>query len=337
MTNLKFGVLGAGVVGTTTALELQKRFPNADVTIVAEKFNRETTSDVAAGIFRPPTNFWVSTEEISKTIIKESYEYYDDIIRNHEPKFTGVSQISGYMFSGTSQSLVRNHLIEDVVPLYRPATLDELKLCPGNWKFGSFFETIITECRRYLPWSLARFQENNGKVITQKIKDLKDFGNYDIIINCLGLGAKEICNDRKLIPIRGQVLKVSAPWLKNFFYADYDTYIIPGLENVTLGGCRNFESYDCKINRHDTASIWERCTALVPRLGNCEIDRQFVGLRPYRDPVRLEIEITKTNVNKPLKIVHNYGHGGCGVTIAPGTAKHAVRLVEQILKSNSKL
>jgi len=66
MTNLKFGVLGAGVVGITTASELQKRFPNADVTIIAEKFNRETTSDVAAGIFRPPSNFLVSNEKISK-------------------------------------------------------------------------------------------------------------------------------------------------------------------------------------------------------------------------------------------------------------------------------
>lgn len=66
MANMKFAVLGAGVIGTTAASELQKRFPNADITIVAEKFNRETTSDVAAGIFRPPTNFWVSTEEISK-------------------------------------------------------------------------------------------------------------------------------------------------------------------------------------------------------------------------------------------------------------------------------
>lgn len=54
-----------------------------------------------------------------------------------------------------------------------------------------------------------RFQEKGGNVVEQKIKDLKEFQNFDVVVNCLGLGAKEICNDLKLIPIRGQVLKVS--------------------------------------------------------------------------------------------------------------------------------
>lgn len=60
---MKFGILGAGVVGLTTALELQSQFPSADVSIVAEKFNRETTSDGAAGIFRPGTSFSTHSEE----------------------------------------------------------------------------------------------------------------------------------------------------------------------------------------------------------------------------------------------------------------------------------
>lgn len=66
MAVLKFGVLGAGVIGVTTALELQKKFPNANVAIIAEKFNRETTSDGAAGIFRPGTSFSAPTDEITR-------------------------------------------------------------------------------------------------------------------------------------------------------------------------------------------------------------------------------------------------------------------------------
>jgi D-aspartate oxidase len=63
---MHFGVLGAGVVGLTTALELQREFPNAQVTILAEKFLRDTTSDVAAGIFRPSTSFSGPNEEITR-------------------------------------------------------------------------------------------------------------------------------------------------------------------------------------------------------------------------------------------------------------------------------
>ena len=31
-------------------------------------------------------------------------------------------------------------------------------------------------------------------------------------------------------------IQVKAPWVKMFFYGDYDTYIIPGIDFVTLGG-----------------------------------------------------------------------------------------------------
>lgn len=55
--NMNFGVIGCGIIGLTTALELQKVYPNARVTILADQFNENTTSYVAAGIFRPGTSF----------------------------------------------------------------------------------------------------------------------------------------------------------------------------------------------------------------------------------------------------------------------------------------
>lgn len=54
---MSFAVLGAGVVGLSTALELQNKYPNARISIIADKFGVNTTSDVAAGIFRPGPSF----------------------------------------------------------------------------------------------------------------------------------------------------------------------------------------------------------------------------------------------------------------------------------------
>lgn len=51
----KVVVVGAGVVGLNTALEVQRRHPDFDLTIIADKFNEETLSDGAAGLFRPDT------------------------------------------------------------------------------------------------------------------------------------------------------------------------------------------------------------------------------------------------------------------------------------------
>jgi len=62
-----------------------------------------------------------------------------------------------------------------------------------------------------------------------------------------------------------------------------------------------------------------------------------VGLRPHRSVVRVEPELISNSEGRRLKIVHNYGHGGYGVTTAPGTAKYAVGLVRDLLAGNSKL
>jgi D-aspartate oxidase len=70
------------------------------------------------------------------------------------------------------------------------------------------------------------------KFIKNKVGSLKsfvnDYENFDIIFNCLGLGAIEFCDDKKLVSMRGQMIRVKAPWIKHFYYAeDDDMYIIP--------------------------------------------------------------------------------------------------------------
>lgn len=63
----------------------------------------------------------------------------------------------------------------------------------------------------------------------------------------------------------------------------------------------------------------------------------MVGLRPGRPAVRLELT-SKQSGGKPLKIIHNYGHGGCGVTLCAGCAVEAAELVGNVLNTNkSKL
>lgn len=63
-----------------------------------------------------------------------------------------------------------------------------------------------------------------------------------------------------------------------------------------------------------------------------EIVREWVGLRPGRPSVRLETELQRTgSPGGQLRIVHNYGHGGAGLTLHWGCAAEAVRLVQQLL------
>jgi len=59
--------------------------------------------------------------------------------------------------------------------------------------------------------------------------------DYDVVINCTGLAAAKLSNDPKMAPVRGHVIKVSAPWIKVAVCADNDTYVIPGNEHTWPG------------------------------------------------------------------------------------------------------
>lgn len=66
----------------------------------------------------------------------------------------------------------------------------------------------------------------------------------------------------------------------------------------------------------------------------CTLLSLQVGLRPGRPSVRLELETVhlKSGSSKAsLPVVHNYGHGGAGLTLAWGCAGDAAQLVQEAL------
>lgn len=70
-------------------------------------------------------------------------------------------------------------------------------------------------------------------------------------------------------------------------------------------------------------------TQTIPALADSDILRCVAGLRPCRTGgLRLERD-TLATPRARLELIHNYGHGGCGVTLGPGTAEVAADLVEQ--------
>lgn len=50
-------ILGAGIVGLSTADRLLELNPKQSITVIAENFLKETTSDGAGGLFRPDDRF----------------------------------------------------------------------------------------------------------------------------------------------------------------------------------------------------------------------------------------------------------------------------------------
>lgn len=68
---------------------------------------------------------------------------------------------------------------------------------------------MLTECRIFLPWAAKKLELMGGHIEQTKINSFSEISErFNVVVNCTGLGAKKLCNDYKLVPIRGQILKV---------------------------------------------------------------------------------------------------------------------------------
>lgn len=140
-----------------------------------------------------------------------------------------------------------------------------------------------------------------------------------------------LVGDPDVYSVRGQILNVEAPWLQHFIRdGDGKTYIYPGVHGVTIGGTRQEGDWRLHVDEGDTKSILERCKKLEPSVSKAKVLSQWVGLRPSRRNPRVEREMVVLQGHR-VPVVHNYGHGGWGVTLAWGTALDALGLVRQCL------
>ncbi|KAF5288265.1 hypothetical protein FQA39_LY04033 [Lamprigera yunnana] len=334
MVDCNIVVLGATSLAITTALELQTGLTNAKITILSDTFNEASSDVIDSGLFKPSANFSWPNLEITRKWVNDSYDHWDNILQSDEAARAGVLELSGYIFSKMSPSMVQNPLLKNLLPLYRPATEPELNICPGNWKYGTFCTSIIVDSDVYRTWATNKFLGANGKIVAQKINHLSELNNkYNVVVNCSGLEGRHLFPDSNLVPIKEQILKVNAPWCKTFFFGDHDTYVIPGFNGVTLGRSLDYNSYNLTLNDQDQRSIRDRCESLVPSLRTSLVIDERVGLRAHRDTVRIEKEVITTSSNR-IYVVHNYGHGENATITAPGTAKHAVQLVKEMLSGN---
>ncbi|MGO8956099.1 MAG: FAD-dependent oxidoreductase, partial [Streptosporangiaceae bacterium] len=98
-------------------------------------------------------------------------------------------------------------------------------------------------------------------------------------------------------------------------------YLFPHGDTVVLGGTAEAGNWNREPDAATAEQILAACIAVRPQLRAATVLRHRVGLRPVRSSVRLEAERADG-----VTIVHNYGHGGAGVTLSWGCAQDASQL-----------
>jgi len=312
-------VVGAGVSGLTCAHELLRA--GFEVSLVARDRTPHTTSDIAGAVFYP---YRAEPRDRVTGWAKASFARFAELCERPE---SGVSWLEMTEFFGEPTGVPMedpwwNELVADFARL--PA--DQV---PEQFADGFRFRVPRIEMNRYMPF-LERTVLDLGATIEGRALDaLEDaFDGCDLIVNCSGLGARELVADGHVFPIRGQIVRVDQcgidrGWIaKPEVHGELISYVVPREHDVILGATAEDDVGSRVPDDAATAEIIARCVDLEPRLAGCSIESVVVGLRPGRDEVRLErVEVT----GRP--VVHDYGHGGAGVSLSWGCAEEVLGLV----------
>jgi D-amino-acid oxidase len=305
-------VVGCGVVGLSSAIRLAEA--GFKVRIVARDRTPNTTSDVAAAVWYP---FRCGPPDRGLGWSRRTFRVLDDLRRDPA---TGVTMVEGI-------DLIEEHpgdapWWKEAVDHFRAAMPEEIV---GPHVAGWVFHAPVVAMPEYLGWLEAKAGSLGIAIESRTVSSLDSLLlETSLVANCTGLGARELCGDESLHPVRGQVVRVAPGHARRFVQAGGKktplTYVIPRADCTVLGGTQEVESWDLSVDPRTAAAIRGRCVALVPGLANAPVLSHAVGLRPARPEVRLETERRPGGV-----VIHNYGHGGGGVTLSWGCADEVAR------------
>ena len=305
-------ILGAGVSGLTTAvLLIEAGYP---VRILSREVPEMTTSAVAAAIWFP---YEAEPVNMVNRWSTESYHIFQQL---SDQAGTGVSMADFLVLSRPGH----NDSWKDELPsaAVRLATRAEL---PPGFELGYVAKVPLAETPVYLPYLLERFLSQGGQLNVQEVKEVDSLLQQGhIVVNCTGLGARQLFGDLDVYPIRGQVVKVAkTPGVRTMVHSLVKgqlAYIIERSGDIVLGGTDYDHNYELDISEADTERILQRCQDLEPHLGTPAILGAVAGLRPKRFAIRCERETGRN-------VIHNYGHGGAGFTVSWGCAEEVLRFL----------
>lgn len=304
-------VIGCGVIGLTTAVCLAEQ--GLRVRIRTAALPQETTSRAAGAMWG------LSFAEPAARVRRWSELTLEELRRLAVEPETGVRIARGTLASRRTPEAPPADLFPGVA-------IERRDDVPPGFLAAFSVAVPVVDMPRYLDYLRTRFGKAGGELEVRPLRTLADVaGEAPVVINCTGVGARDLVPDATVRAVRGQHVVVANPGVEEFFLEEPGvrwTSFFPHGDKVVLGGCADEGEWSLEPDLAVAAEIVRRCTEIEPRLEGARVIEHRVGLRPFRPEVRLEEEPLG-----PLRCVHNYGHGGSGVGLSWGCAREILGLV----------
>jgi D-amino-acid oxidase len=291
---MRISVVGGGVIGLSCAHRLA--VAGHDVTVITDAGPGETTSAVAGGVLFPPLA--ANSGRVDRWTVASVREY-------RSLGAPGFRRRRGTYFVPR----------EAAVPSWA-YSMPDLDHEPGRLTFT----TAVIDTPVYLAWLAEQVAALGARTEYRTVSRLDDL-DADLVVNAAGLGGGRLAGDSTVVPVGGHVVHLADPGLTEWIVDGSSPvlrHVIPHGRHVVCGGTQEPGRADVTPDPGVTADIVRRCRELVPELADAPVLGAKVGLRPFRPEVRLDRE---------GDVIHCYGHGGAGITLAWGCAEDVLALV----------
>lgn len=273
-------VVGCGVVGLTAARQLQRR--GFDVTIYAATVPPNTTSNMSLASWTP-TSGLVDDERRTPAWDAQFRKAAGIAYRELQllvGRGYGVSWLDGYAlrFTPPSSSDEREEASAPLLP-------DELRaesvaLGPGEHPFPTPYAvrrpSMRIEPSIYLDRLVRDVREAGGRIVIRRFESRRGLAALPepIVVNCTGLGAKDLVGDPELTPLKGQ-LTLLVPQRE----VDYSTFgsavrngdgfvhMSPRSDGIALGGTSVEGDWSLEPDEEARRRIVEAHIDLFARMG----------------------------------------------------------------------
>lgn len=286
-------VIGCGTVGLTTAILLQRR--GFKVTIYAKSVPPDTTSNMSLAAFTPTSGLISGsrTPEWDSQFRRAAEISYRQLQLLVGPRY-GVSWVDTYNFTDTPPMARATPRSEQRTSGLMPPGMEpqEIVLGPGEHPFPADYALRSSQLRIepgvYLRALLQDFHEFDGHVVVRAFDTVDELMTLPepVIVNCTGLGSRELFNDQTMVAVKGQLTIVVPQPEVNYWASgggkrtqDLRSTAMPRSDGIALGTTMERDVWTLEPNEDARRRVVEAAIAVFGAARGYESNRPITTSR----------------------------------------------------------
>jgi glycine/D-amino acid oxidase-like deaminating enzyme len=287
-------VIGDGLIGLSTALELSRR---AKVFVVGSQITG-VASIAAAGLLIPALE---RLPEAARGFYTDSLNRFPSFVDGLKRYDSGLALIPGLLDRGGDTEIVRE----------AEGAIDNVRLLAALRAavVASASATLVDDCvTRIKPASDAITIETRAGQHLSARRVVLAAGAWSASIDGLPRALP-------VRPLKGQMIALGAAPLSRAVMGD-DVYLVPRGSETLVGATVEEAGFDVTVTTDAVASLRAAAIALCPELAGAAVTRSWAGIRPATPDM---LPILGADPEMPA-LLYACGHSKNGVLLTPATA-----------------